>query len=537
MRPMRPLPGRRTARRIASAVAASALSVALVAALSACTSGPNVDESKTLHVVAGSEVKDLQPLLDQMEQETGVHLDMTYMGTLEGAEELASGALDGQADATWFPSNRYLSLLDGGQGKIARETKIMYSPVVLGLKQDRAQALGWTQTSPTWDQIVQAVSEGRLTYGMTSPVTSNSGFSTLIEAATALSGTGDALTDAAIATATPELVALSAGQDLTSGSSGWLADRFAEDPTVVDGIFNYESVLRGMSVDGQPLAIVTPSDGVITADYPFTLLSGASDEKSALYDQAVAWLTSDDAQRSIAETTHRNTATNPVNSSVVFELPFPSRLETVQALISAYLSDIKKPSQMVFTIDLSGSMEGDRIEQLRAALKTMTSSDPADSFLAFRNRETVRYVTFSDDVLDQREFTFTENGRDAELERVGRYIDGMQTVSGTAIYTALQTSYEDALTARRADPDSFVSVVLFTDGENNGDLSFDDFRRWYESERGRDSGIQTIPTFVVQFGDSNAGEMQDIADLTGGRVFDGTGQSLASAFAEIRGYQ
>ncbi len=79
--------------------------------------------------------------------------------------------------------------------------------------------------------------------------------------------------------------------------------------------------------------------------------------------------------------------------------------------------------------------------------------------------------------------------------------------------------------------------MLFTDGENNGALSYEDFRRWYESQRGRDSGIQTIPTFVVQFGDSNEREMQAIADLTGGRVFDGSGQSLASAFAEIRGYQ
>lgn len=523
--------------RIGAAIA-GALGLVLTAGLSGCTGGgPSVDQAHTLRVVAGSEVKDLAPLFDQLTQETGIRLDLTYMGTLEGAEEVANGTLDGTADATWFPSNRYLGLLQGGQNKLARETKIMYSPVVLGLKEDRAQALGWAQTSPTWSEIVQAVADGKLTYGMTSPVSSNSGFSTLIEAATALSGTGDALTDAAIQSATAQLVTLSRGQDLTSGSSGWLADKFTEDPSAVDGIFNYESVLRGLSVDGRPLTIITPSDGVITADYPFSLLSGASSEKSGLYDKVVAWLTTDAVQRKIADTTHRNTATKPVNSSVVFELPFPSRLETVQALISAYLSDIKKPSQMVFTIDLSGSMEGQRIEQLRAALKTMTSSDPADSFLAFRNRETVRYVTFSDGVLDQREFTFTDQDRDAELQRVSQYIDGMRTVSGTAIYTALQTSYEDALAARRAHPDSFVSVVLFTDGENNGDLRFDDFRNWYQAQRSRDTGIQTIPTFVVRFGDANEDEMKAVADLTGGRVFDGTGQSLASAFAEIRGYQ
>lgn len=513
------------------------IAVAATAALglTACTNTP--DDAHTLRIVAGSEVKDLAPLFEQLEKDTGIHLELTYMGTLEGAQAIAGGSLEEPADASWFPSNRYLSLLQNGSGRIARETKIMYSPVVLGLKQDRAQALGWQNASPTWNEIVQAVADGELTYGMTSPVSSNSGFSTLIEAATALSGTGDALTDAAIDTAQPALETLSKGQNLTSGSSGWLADRFTEDPSTVDGIFNYESVLRGMSVEGKPLTIVTPSDGVITADYPLSLLSDATEEKAALYDTVVAWLTTDDAQRTIAETTHRNTATNPVNSSVVFELPFPSRLETVQALISAYLSEIKKPSQMVFTIDLSGSMDGDRIEQLREALKTMTSADSADSFLAFRNRETVRYVTFSSGVDDQKEFTFADANRTAELREVSSYIDGLYAGGGTAIYTALQASYEAALKARQSDPESFVSVVLFTDGENNEGASLSDFTQWYQGKRSSDSGIQSIPTFVVQFGEANEKEMAAIAELTGGRVFDGEGNGLASAFAEIRGYQ
>ncbi|KAB1662644.1 substrate-binding and vWA domain-containing protein [Pseudoclavibacter sp. CFCC 13611] len=527
--------------RLGRAVIASAAAFTVALAVAACTPSSSggrgsADESKTLHVVAGSEVKDLEPLLDDLQKDTGVQLDLTYMGTLEGAEKVAQGGLVGQADATWFPSNKYLALLDGATAQVDRETKIMYSPVVLGVKQTKAQQLGWDQHSPTWQQIVDAVDRGELRYGMTSPVSSNSGFSTLIEAATALSGTGDALTNESIAQAKPGLVTLSKGQSITSGSSGWLADKFTEQPADADAIFNYESVLRGMQVDGAPLSIVVPSDGVITADYPFTLLTGASDEKRDLYDKATTWLQSDEVQRRIAESTHRNTSTNPVNSQQVFELPFPNRLDTVQTLISTYLTDIKKPSQMVFTIDVSGSMAGSRLDELKRALKTMTSEDPNNSFMSFRNRESVQYLTFSSGVDDPVTFEFTDQNRSSELQRAAQTIDALRAQGGTAIYSALEESYRLAMQTQSRNPESFTSVVLFTDGANNGQVTVDQFEQWYQQQRGADSGIQTIPTFVVLFGEADQNEMKQVADLTGGRVFDG-GEGLTQAFSEIRGYQ
>lgn len=524
------------ARPRCRAVLAGALALALATTAAACTRDGEggAERAHTLRVVAGSEIADMEPILHDMERQTGIRLDITYVGTLDGTQQIAAGQLDSTADAAWFPSNKYLALLPGASAHVKRETKIMYSPVVLGVKQQTARALGWDRTTPTWEGIVSAVRAGRLRYGMTSPASSNSGFSTLIEAATALSGTGDALTDAAIARAKPGLVALSKGQTLTSGSSGWLADRFTQDPSRADAIFNYESVLRGLRVDGKPLRIVVPSDGVITADYPLTLLSGTDQAHADLYDRAVAWLTSDDAQRQIAARTHRNTRTDPVNSANVFELPFPGSVDTVRSLISAYLSDIKKPSQMVFAIDVSWSMEGERLAALQKALGVMTSSDAQNSFLAFRSRESVRYVTFAGRITGERQFDFDSGNRTSQLAAARSYIDGLRLADSTAVYTGLERAYERALAARAAHPDTFVSVVLFTDGETNTGPEFDAFRAWYEARRSR--GIGQIPAFVVRFGESSEDEMRQIAELTGGRVFDGSGD-LTAAFTDIRGYQ
>jgi Ca-activated chloride channel family protein len=494
--------------------------------------GPNV-----LRVLAGSEVSDMAPVLADLKNETGVEIKIDYAGTLEGTQNVANGSMNGKYDATWFPSNRYLALLDGGTAAIAKEQKIMSSPVVLGVKPAVAASLGWDKVSPTWQNILEAVKGGKLTYGMTSPVSSNSGFSALIGAATALSGTGDALTGANVDSVTPALTALFKGQTLTSGSSGWLAQKFAETPTQ-DAMFNYESVIRSIQVDNKPLTIVTPSDGVITADYPLSLLKSATGEKSALFDKASTYLLSDKVQQKIHDLTQRNTKVSTASATTAFELPFPNKIETAQKLITTYLSSIKKPSHMTFTIDTSGSMGGGRIDQLKAALLTMTdSAGGPNSFIAFQPRETINYVEFSYQVKSDKVFQITDTDREQNLTDIKNYINGLIAEGGTSIYDSLEVSYRNALKAKKADPDSFTSIVLFTDGENNNGKNYNDFVNLYNQMSASNPEIKSIPVFTVRFGEGNPQELSALATMTGGKVFDASKTDLTRIFKEIRGYQ
>ena len=43
--------------------------------------------------------------------------------------------------------------------------------------------------------------------------------------------------------------------------------------------------------------------------------------------------------------------------------------------------------------------------------------------------------------------------------------------------------------------------------------------------------------FPILFGEGNAKDLTELADLTGGRMFDSRSNALASVFKEIRGYQ
>ena len=488
-------------------------------------SEPAVDVSGTaLHVLAGSEVKDMLPILEDAEDELGISVELEYMGTLDGTEAVMAG--EGDYDATWFPSNAYMSLFDEKSSLVSQETSIMRTPVVLGVKAERAAELGWEEQSPTWAEVVDAAESGEFAYGMSSPVSSNSGFSTLVELATALSGTGAAITADDVTAVAADLTRFAQGQALASGSSGWLMEAYDKDASAVDGVFNYESLI----LQDENLVEVIPQDGVITADYPLTLLAGRGEDAEAAYRALVDYLRRDDVQRRIADETLRRTdATTADDAVAAFEIPFPNRLETVRALLSSWVSDVRKPANMVFQIDTSGSMEGARLDALKAALVSLTDTgaDGTTSLLTFQPRETVHFVEFASEVKSEKDL---EVAADGDLSEVRSYVEGLSTAGNTAIYGTLQRSLE--LAAQSRSGDNVTSVVLFSDGENTDWPSIVEFSSWYEAT----PEVQGIPVYAILFGEASRAEMEQLAELTGGRVFDAADGDLTSAFKEIRGY-
>src|SRR5262245_8953911 len=316
------------------------LAVALVLVgnlIASCTAGP--DDAHTLNVLAGSELRDLEPLFKDMEEATGVRLNLTYLGTLEGAEQIVAGE---PADGAWFSHGKYLSLLPEASGKIVASEKIMLSPVVMGVKQSVADAFGWkSDATVTWKDIQQKAAAGAFHFAMTNPAASNSGFSALIGVAAALSGSSDSLDTAVIDK--DALREFFKGQRLTAGSSGFLADAYVRDQDGLDGLVNYESVLLGLNKGGrlhEPLTLVYPSEGIVTADYPFMLLNAS---KRDAWQKVVDWLRTPDVQRRIMTDTLRRPAVPGIPLDATFpnatlvELPFPSRLATVDSLLQVYL--------------------------------------------------------------------------------------------------------------------------------------------------------------------------------------------------------
>ncbi len=467
----------------------------------------------------------MTPVLDRIADDTGIKVRPTYMGTLDAVELLAKGKADGQYDALWLSSNDYLRLRPEAAKKVVSETPVMSSPVAVGVRTTTLGTLGWKPDDVTWSQVEQAVQDGRLTYGMTDPARSNSGFATLVSVASALSGAQSALTDADVDKATPRLKEFFKGQKLTSGSSGWLATAYKRRGNV-DALLNYESVLKGIP----GLTVIRPTDGVVTADYPLSSLASTDAATRDDVRRVTEALRTEDVQRLITERTHRR----PVVASVPpasgldparrRELPFPGTRSVADGLLDSYENELRRPSRTVYVLDTSGSMEGDRLEQLKRALTDLTGD--------FREREEVTLMPFGSDVKSVRTHVVEPADPKAGLDGIREDTEALSAEGDTAIFTSLEKAY-DHLGAGRSQ-DTFTSIVLMTDGENTAGAEAADFDSFYA---GLDRDRRETPVFPILFGDSDKSELEHIAELTGGRLFDAQEGSLDGAFEEIRGYQ
>ncbi|MGD8475187.1 MAG: substrate-binding domain-containing protein [Anaerolineae bacterium] len=512
------------------------LLLGLVASLVLAGCGGSASE---LTVLAGSELKDIEPLLDEIRAETGVSLQMEYIGTLDGAEKLMAGE---DYDLAWFSHAKYLTLLQETQSRILAQEKIMLSPVILGIKESKARAWGWIDNPDlTWRDIVDRAGSGELHYGMTNPASSNTGFSALVGVASALSGSADALQAEDIGKVSEPLQQFFKGQALNSGSSGWLAESYVREQDRLDGLINYESVLLGLNESGdlaEDLVLVYPKEGIITADYPLMLING---DKREQYETLVEFLRSPSFQEELMDTTKRRPINPqvPLNSDfpnqLVVELPFPNSLEVVDQLIFSYLDEQRVPSHAFFVLDTSGSMKGAGIRDLKAALKSLTGTDTSltGQFARFRDRERVTMVPF-DEVVSSASTFDVEIEDQVAFAEIQAYADSLRASGGTAIFSALRETYRQALDALIMDPDRYYSIVLMSDGQNTDGISLREFLSYYNS---LPEDAQRIKTFTIIFGEADEDTMKAIADATGGRVFDAKSEPLSVIFKKIRGYQ
>lgn len=512
----------------------SLLALTLVASgLTSCSFRP----TETLRVLAGSELKDMEPIFSQMEKDIGIKLEMTYIGTLAGAEQISAGT---DYDLAWFSHSRYLTLLTEERKLIKAQEPIMYSPVLLGVKAKHAENLGWVDNSElTWRDIAQVCERGELEFAMTNPASSNSGFTGLIGVTSAFAQTSDAFSQDDIDSA--GLTQFFTGQKMTSGSSGWLSEAYVEREASLDGLINYESVLLSMNEQAnlaEPLELIYPKEGIVSADYPLLLLDN---EQRSNYDQVVAYLLSSEIQERIMSETLRRpaiagiTLDRRIPDRQIIELPFPRSLSVINALLFAYLNEFSPPSTTVYVLDVSASMSGEPLDELKEAMALLTGSDDSvtGKFARFRARERIILMPFSDDILYAEAIQLPEGNTtdSAELRHLRNQVEKLQAHRGTAIYSALIRAYRLLEQERMSDPDRFYSVVLLTDGAATRGARQSHLKELIDNEE-----IITFTTFPVLFGQSDEEAMKLVAQWTGGRVFN-SDSGLAQAFKSIRGYQ
>ena len=97
--------------------------------------------------------------------------------------------------------------------------------------------------------------------------------------------------------------------------------------------------------------------------------------------------------------------------------------------------------------------------------------------------------------------------------------------TSTAMYLAL----EEAIKILDYPTEDYTkTIIVMTDGESNVG-SYSSFENFYLKNK------SNIPVYGIMFGNANAKQLNKVALLTNGKVFDGR-TNLLNAFKEVRGY-
>jgi Ca-activated chloride channel family protein len=519
---------------------------------------PQVAAAPEFTVLATSDLRDIQPLEQMVDKATGVKLKFRFGGTMESTEAVLNG--EAKADAAWFANARYLLSNPQGQSRVKLQEKIMLSPIAVGVSESDAQRHGWDKPDLklTWKDIAAAAKAGKLNYALSNPATSNQGFMALMGVVAAASGKAEALSAADVDRGA--IADFLKGYKLPGDNSTYLSEQFIlQQGTRVNAFINYESWLLSLNASGklrEKLRLIYPFEGVSTADYPFMLLD---EGKRADYLKVVEYLKGDEAQTWLARQTLRRPIKQDVAARVEdllpkqglqVELPFSPDRALADGLIAAYLNEFRTPIASTFVLDTSGSMQGERRRQLIQAIDYIAGADTSltGRIAKLTNRERIWLQPFSETPYGLKAFEVPagaatakgvaeqadSDGKRQVLADVRGAADQLQMQGGTAIYDAVYEALTHMLAERQKNPKFQYSVVALTDGENNKGRTLEDFKRDYAA---LPEDVRGIPVFWVLFGEANEAALKELAQLTGGRVFDARKTPLYSVFKDIRAYQ
>lgn len=493
-------------------------------------------------ILSGSENETLEPILDEFGKQNHVKIEMVYKGSVEIMSMLGTDAIEAY-DAVWPANSMWINM--GDRNHVVKNAQsIMRSPIVFGIRKSLAESLGFVGKDVYIRDILDATRQGKLNFMMTSATQSNSGACAYIGFISALLGNPEEITleDLDDEVLQADVKALLSGINRSSGSSGWLKDLFLKGN--YDAMINYESMIieanQQLTLEGrEPLYLIYPVDGLAIADSPLGQIEKGDAQSSEIFQKLTEYLLSDEIQAKILDLGRRTGFGGSIEGAdkAVFNpdwgidsartlsgIRMPGSA-VIQKALELYQTELKKPAYTIYCLDFSGSMDGEGEDQLKQAMSLILSQQEAKQYLLQANTEDVTIVIpFSDYQIDELR---AEGNDETTLSRLSEQINALSPNGGTDIYSPSIRALE--LLKDVDSGDYFCAIVLLTDGESNTGASFSDFEQAYRA-LGKD-----IPVFAITLGDAQKDQLQPMADLSLGAVFDSKGD-LISAFKKVKGY-
>ena len=322
----------------------------------------------------------------------------------------------------------------------------------------------------------------------------------------------------------------------TSGDEDFLNKSFVDGD--YDAAITYESSIininKELAKNGkETLYLIYPVDGVSICDSPLVYINNRNDNKKKIFQEFQSFILSDEGQNTLLNLGRRTWyggVTDKAPSDIfnkdwgidttkyISPIKYPAE-SVIREALELYQTKLRKPVHVVFCLDYSGSMYGEGISDLQDAMTFVLSDAAKKSMIQFSSEDKIDVVAFGShiNVLGSAK----GNNTASLLEKIKSYdLDG-----ATALYPAASKAIE----ILSSESDSYnSSVILMTDGFGNIG-TFKDLENTYKKYD------KDIPIFSITFGDADAEQLDKMANLSNGKVFDGT-IDLVKAFKTVRGY-
>ena len=218
----------------------------------------------------------------------------------------------------------------------------------------------------------------------------------------------------------------------------------------------------------------------------------------------------------------RVTAAYGADPRAVYDSLRAPKPEVVEAIITLWRNQAKKPSRVALVVDSSGSMKGEKLPAAQRSLQAYLAQ--------IGPRDTVGLFDFDNRLRPPVVVT----GGGAGTEPAGRFIASLEAEGGTVLYDAIQQGRDWLRLTRR--PGEILAVVVLTDGQDNGSrLSLEGLGS--QLQRSGFASDERIGVFTMGYGnqgDFDPAVLRRIAESNGGDFTTGTSDSIRRRMEDLQ---
>jgi Ca-activated chloride channel homolog len=434
-----------------------------------------------------------------------------------------------QIDQNWQAANPDASPLVGTIERYA------LSPMVIAMLEDRAIEIGYPETDLGWVDLVElAQNDAGFRWSHASASTAT-GLLTLTAEFYAATSKLDNLTVADIESedALEFVTEIEATVNRYGAESEdrVITRNLAAGGRLLDAFVTQEQkvIFFNQNSPNTKLVAIYPEEGTFWMDHPLILLDGdwVTDAQRRVFRNFATFVTEAEQQSLVLEQGYRPADISvPLDSDgsvlreefnidtdepqTLLQVPSPRVIDAIQ---DAWLLT-KRPANIVLVVDVSGSMEGEKLAGVKGAL--LSFIDQIES-----ERDHVALVAFSDNASLLQPLGPLDN------DRMVASIRELQSGGGTMLYDAIAFAIEHL--DQQEDENRAQVIVAMTDGQSDGIVE--------TIERQLDQNEGTTIIYTVAYGaDADLSVLQRIAQIGEGQAYPSDPETISQLYTLLSEY-